>query len=134
MAKSSVANDVKSVSGAASLPRRVARETSWYVSSDAPTKPEDLPFVGRDEKGISWWSVTLPKTDYWDAHQVLGRAYALGLLDLLNNPNAKFPEHILSYIVDAQMRWNGPDPCGGAIVHGFHEVLSEYLATGTARR
>jgi len=107
----------------------------WLVPENAPKKSDDLPFVGRDAQGhFSWWSVTLPKTDYWAAHEVLGRGYAFELLDLMNNPKAQFPEHILSFIVGAQMRWKGNDPCGGAIVHGFHEVLSEYLTSGTANR
>jgi len=114
-----------------------SRTTRWYVASDAPRTPKDLPFVSGDDgaHGLNWLEVTLPKTDYWHAHQVLGRAYALDLLDLLNNPKAEFPKHILSYIVTAQMAWKPQnDPCGRAVVHGFHEVLSEYLATGTADR
>lgn len=111
------------------------RKTRWYTSNLSPKTVDELTFFGRNEAGFAnWWNVTLPKTDYWHAHQVLGRAYAFELLDLLNNPESEFPEHILSYIVGAQLRWQGKDPCGGAVVHGFHEVLSEYLATGTANR
>lgn len=112
-----------------------SKRAPWLIPSDAPTKPDDLTFFGRDAKGLAnWWSVTLPRTSYWHAHQVLGRAYAFELLDLINNPQAEFPEHILAYIVAAQARSSEPDPCGGAVVFGFHEVLSEYLATGTASR
>lgn len=111
------------------------RKTRWHVSNNSPKTVDELPFFGRDERGhAKWWDVTLPKTDYWHAHQMLGRAYAFDLLDLLNNPEGEFPEHILSFIVGAQIRWQGNDPCGGAVVHGFHEVLSEYLETGTANR
>jgi hypothetical protein len=111
------------------------RRARWYVPQNAPKDAEDLTFTARDSEGrFSWWDVTLPKTDYWAAHAVLGRAYAFELLDLINNPKAEYHKQILAFIVEAQMRWRGNDPCGGAIVHGFHEVLSEYLATGTANR
>lgn len=115
--------------------RKRRRMTSWYVLRDAPRKPEDLTFTGRDERGLfSWWNATLPRTDYWHAHQILGRAYAFELLDLINNPGAEVPKHILAYIAEAQARDSQPDPCGGAIVHGFFEVISEYITTGTADR
>lgn len=111
------------------------RKAEWYVPADAPKTADDMTFTSRDQQGcICWWDVTLPKTDYWHAHQVLGRAYAFEFLDLINNPEADESEHILAFIVGAQMRWRGADPCGGAIVHGFHEVISEYLTTGTASR
>ena len=108
---------------------------AWHVGDEKIKTPDDLTFTSRNEKGHRcWWDVTPPNTDYWHAHQMLGRAYGFELLDLINNPGAELPEHFLSCIVDAQMRWQGNDPCGGAVVHGFHEVLSEYLATGTADR
>lgn len=110
-------------------------KTRWYVPSDAAKTADDLTFTSRDADGrICWWDVTLPKTRYWSAHQILGRAYAFELLDLINNPESKESEHMLTFIVQAQMRWRGQDPCGGAVVYGFHEVLGEYLATGTASR
>lgn len=111
------------------------RKAEWYVPDNAPKTADDLTFTSRDLQGrICWWDVTLPKTNYWSAHVVLGRAYAFEFLDLINNPKAKESEHILSYIVGAQMRWRGTDPCGGAIVEGFHQVISEYLTTGSVSR
>ena len=111
------------------------RKSEWYVSGNAPKSADDLTFTSRDSNGcICWWDVTLPKTDYWSAHVVLGRAYAFEFLDLINNPEAEESEHILSHIVSAQMRWRGHDPCGGAIVEGFHQVISEYAVTGSASR
>jgi hypothetical protein len=111
------------------------RKAEWYVPGNAPKTADDLTFTSRDSNGcICWWDVTLPKTDYWHAHVVLGRAYAFEFLDLINNPEAEEFEHILSYIVSAQMRWRGHDPCGGAIVEGFHQVISEYVVTGSASR
>lgn len=111
------------------------RTATWYVPGDAPQTADDLTFTSRDSGGrICWWDVTLPKTDYWSAHVVLGRAYAFEFLDLINNPKAEESEHILSYVVAAQMRWRGHDPCGGAIVEGFHQVISEYVTTGRVRR
>lgn len=111
------------------------RKTEWYVPGNAPKTADDLTFTSRDPQGcIRWWDVTLPKTDYWHAHVILGRAYAFELLDLINNPEAKESEHILSHIVSAQMRWRGPDPCGGAIIEGFHQVISEYVTTGSSSR
>lgn len=111
------------------------RKSEWYVPGDAPKTADDMTFTSRDLQGrICWWDVTLPKTNYWSAHVVLGRAYAFELLDLINNPEAEESKHILSYIVGDQMRWKGQDPCGGAIIEGFHQVISEYLATGKVDR
>ncbi len=73
------------------------RKTTWLLCGNLPKTSDDLPFVSRDtEGGTNWWSVIPPNTDYWHAHQVLGRAYAFDLLDLIHNPEAEFPEHILA--------------------------------------
>jgi len=54
----------------------------------APKTVDELTFVCRRGKsgGIYWWDVTTPETDYWLAHHMQGRAYALVLLDLIENP------------------------------------------------
>jgi hypothetical protein len=116
--------------------KKVARH--WLLFGNAAKKVEDLPFVGRDsEDRLNWWTVTPPKTDHWGVHQMLGRAYAFELLDLVHNPEAeKLNEHIISRIADAMMRWRmTAEPCAGeAIPHGFFEVLSEYLVIGRVNR
>ena len=117
--------------------REVKHQRHWILCGNIPKKVGDLPFVGTDSEGrFNWWTVTPPKTDYWGAHQVLGRAYAFDLLDLVHNPEAEAPEHIISFIADAMMRWRRTvEPCAGeAIPHGFFEVLSEYLVTGRVNR
>jgi hypothetical protein len=114
-----------------------SRKTCWNISQSAPKCPEDLPFVARDSQDrMVWWNVTPPKTDYWHAHEILGRAYAFDLLDLINNPNAEYPPHILAYVTCAIQRWSAGVPAGVAegMMHGFFGVLSEYISTGTADR
>lgn len=116
---------------------KATRKTSWILCGNIPKTSDDLPFVDRDaEGGMCWWSVIPPNTDYWHAHQVLGRAYAFDLLDLINNPEAEFPKHIISHIVDSMARWRATvSPCAGeAMPHGFFEVLSEYITTGKVNR
>jgi hypothetical protein len=115
--------------------KKVARH--WLLFGNAAKKVEDLPFVGRDsEDRLNWWTVTPPNTDHWDVHKMLGRAYALDLLDLVHNPEAEKPERIISCIADAMMRWRTTvEPCAGqAIPDGFFEVLGEYLVTGRVNR
>lgn len=119
------------------VPGTRIKQTKWLLPPDAPRKPEDLNFVARDELGrLDWWRVDPPKTDYWHVHQVLGRAYAFELLDLMNNPAAEYPPHILAYITSAMWRWSAQ--VGGAasdgIAHGFFEVLSEFLGDGNVKR
>ena len=117
--------------------KEAKRRFVWVLGDDAPKSVDDLAFVGRDTEGrMNWWSVTPPKTNYWHAHQVLGRAYAFQLLDLMNNPEAECPEHIVSYIVDSMAHWKRSVPgcVGEAMPHGFFEVLSEYLTTGNVNR
>lgn len=115
-----------------------SRKTQWGISSMSPKCVEDLSFVARDsENRMIWWSVVPPKTDYWHVHEVLGKAYAFELLDLMNNPDAeKCPPHILAYIAGAIHRWSTSVSPGAAdgMTHGFFGVLSEYMSTGTANR
>lgn len=116
---------------------QTSRKTKWLITTDAPKCPEDLHFVGRDSAGrIIWWNVTPPNTDYWGAHQSLGKAYAFELLDMVNNPEAEFPPHVLAYVTDAIRRWSpGVSHCAAeGMTHGFFGVLSEYISTGTANR
>lgn len=114
-----------------------SRKTRWGIPANAPKCPEELPFVGRDDNGrIVWWNVTAPNTDYWHVHEILGRAYAFDLLDMINNPEAEYPPHVLAYVTDAMRRWGAMQPLGVAegVTHGFFGVLSEYISTGTADR
>ncbi|MFT4063353.1 hypothetical protein [Paraburkholderia sp.] len=113
------------------------RQTKWVVTPGCPLKPEDLNFTSRDERGrFVWWDVVPPKTDYWHAHQVLGRAYAFELLDLMNNPNSEYPEHIVAYITLAMSRWaQRVSACASeGTISGFFEVLSEFMGKGTVTR
>lgn len=113
------------------------RETEWTLTSCAPKSVDDLSFVGKDGKGrANWWTVIPPKTNYWHAHQILGRAYAFELLDLFNNPDAEYPEHILAYIHQGIRAWSRTvEPVAAeAIPFGFFEVLSEYLGNGKVAR
>lgn len=116
----------------------VRKRTRWVLCGNSPKDPDDLPFTCRDENGrYVWWTLTPPNTDYWHVHQVLGRAYAFELLDLMNNPEAEYPEHILSFITNAMMRWRltvSQPGAGEGVIHGFFEVIGEYIATGTANR
>lgn len=117
--------------------KEVKRQHHWLLCGNIPKKVEDLPFVCTDSEGrFNWWTVTPPKTDYWHAHKMLGRAYAFDLLDLVHNPEAEKPEHIVGCIADAMMRWRTTvEPCAGeGIPRGFFEVLSEYLVTGRVNR
>lgn len=68
---------------------KASRKTRWLVSSTSPKSVDELTFTSRDELGpINWWDVAIPKTNYWDVHHTLGRAYAFELFDLLHNPEA----------------------------------------------
>lgn len=117
---------------------RTSRKTNWIVTDRAAQTVDQLSFTSRDSVGrINWWDVKPPKTDYWHAHVILGRAYAFEVLDLLNNPNAKGDnEHTLGYIMDAISRWVATPGIPGAsgMAHGFFSAISEYVARGTADR
>lgn len=115
--------------------RLVKRKFSNIICS--PRTLNDLSFR-KVEDGIckSWWAVIPPKTDYWHAHQVLGRAYAFELLDAIHNPSEEVFKHILSPTVDSMIRWAptvSPAAASG-IPHGFFEVISEYLVVGKVNR
>lgn len=115
-----------------------SRKTHWLVTSSAPKSVDELTFTSRDSLGrINWWDVAPPKTSYWHVHEMLGRAYAFEVLDLLNNPSAEAAnEGTLGYIMGAIARWL-PSVSGSAasgIAHGFFSVVSEYVATGSASR
>lgn len=112
------------------------RRTSWVVLASSPKSVDDLSFTSRDSAGrLCWWDVEPPRTDYWHAHQVLGRAYAFELLELLNQPEHDAPKHMLALIAEGMARsTRGTPGAREGMRHGFFEVLSEYLLTGTADR
>lgn len=115
-----------------------SRKTHWRVTCNAPKTVDELTFTSRDAQGrINWWDVTPPKTDYWHVHEMLGRAYAFEVLDLLNNPSAEGDNVAdLGFIMGAIARWL-PTTAGSAasgMADGFFRVISEYVATGTASR
>jgi len=112
----------------------VARKTSWYVSANSPKTVDDLNFTSRDEDGvIRWWDVVPPKTDYYHAHQMLGRAYAFELLDLINNPKAKGDNDRVFACIASELVRQGHTGNDG-LYNGFFEGISEYLVNGTANR
>ncbi|WP_326536856.1 hypothetical protein [Pseudorhodoferax sp.] len=115
-----------------------SRKTAWIVSTNAPKTADELTFTARDAEGrMIWWDVTPPRTNYWHVHEMLGRAYAFEVLDLLNNPSAeKDNEWTVGFTLGAIARWL-PDVSGSAasgIADGFFKVIGEYAATGTASR
>jgi hypothetical protein len=115
---------------------RIQKRSSWLVPSSAAKTVDDLSFTSRDAAGrMCWWDVTPPKTEYWQAHVVLGRAYAFELLDLIHNPEADVPPKIIGYIAQDIFRWSRVQPWGaGGVPHGFFEALSEFMVTGTTNR
>lgn len=115
-----------------------SRQTRWHVPLTAPKTVDDLTFTSRDADGrIVWWDVTPPKTNYGHVHEMLGRAYAFEVLDLLNNPQAEADNAgALGYIMDAISRSRGTSSggAGEGMASGFFSVISEYVATGSADR
>src|SRR6266705_3577058 len=84
----------------------VNRRTTWLVpKSGSPQSAEDLSFTSRDERGINWWNVTPQKTDYWHAHEMLGRAYAFELLDLIHRPSKERAD-VAAYVLKAVGQWS----------------------------
>jgi hypothetical protein len=83
-----------------------------------------------------WWSVTPAKTDYWNVHKILGRAYAFELFDLLNNPAAESNEHVLGCIAAAMLSTvsRTGDWREATMVEGFSDVVGEYISTGKVNR
>jgi hypothetical protein len=114
------------------------RKTHWVVGADSPRTADQLSFTSRDDEGrICWWSVQPPQTNYWHVHQMLGRAYAFEVLDLLHNPDAEpGNERYLGFIISAIARWlpTVSSTAASGIADGFFSVISEYVATGTASR
>lgn len=116
-------------------PRAKAKKVEpWYVSSFAAKTVDELNFTSRDANGrINWWDVTPPKTDYYHAHEMLGRAYAFELLDLIHNDRAEpVSPQILSYIASEIIRHGAAMPDG--LCSGFFGAISEYLVTGKVDR
>ena len=115
----------------------VKRKTKWLVTKGAPKVVEDLSFFTRDSAGRAvWWDVTPPKTDYWHVHEMLGKAYAFELLELVNNPEAEHASGLVKNVAEAVARcaWTTPGCAGQGMASGFFEVLGEYIQTGTASR
>jgi len=116
----------------------IKKRMRWSVDSSAPKTAEELSFVRRNEKGhMVWWDVTPPKTEYWHAHEMLGRAYAFELLDYVHNPESDAHERTIGIVCKAISGWaaatlNRTAACG--MQSGFFNVLSEFIRTGTANR
>lgn len=113
------------------MPKKPRR---WYVPEGAPCTVDDLNFTSRDPQGrIIWWDVTPPKTDYWHAHEMLGRAYAFELLDLIHNHKAaKLTPHTFGFIACDIARRGAAMPDG--LYSGFFAAISEFLLTGEVDR
>jgi hypothetical protein len=115
----------------------VSRRTTWLVPKSGPPKSaDDLSFTSRDSEGrINWWDVTPPKTNYWHAHEMLGRAYAFELLDLINRPSKERP-NVAAYVCKAVGQWSmsADRSADGGMADGFFAVIGEFLETGTADR
>lgn len=118
--------------------RAASRKTQWMVSSDAPKNVDALTFTSRDNSGrICWWDVAPPKTEYWHVHEMLGRAYAFELLDLLNNPEAEGEnEQVFAAVSMAIAQWlpSVSHSAASGMADGFFRVMSEFMATGQAVR
>lgn len=64
---------------------RRPRSPNWVLSSNGPDTIDDLPFVARDSEGRAiWWKVDPPKTNYDAVHRMLGKAYAIDLIDYIH--------------------------------------------------
>ena len=117
---------------------KASRKTLWLVGPNAPKSVEELTFTSRNKDGgFDWWSVTVPKTEYWGVHYELGRAYAFELLDLLHNPEATDDDtHVLGCISTSIARWMQTVAGSAAtgMADGFFSVISEFVSTGTADR
>ncbi len=109
------------------------RRLRWNKSA-ADTSLDDLPFIGRNDRGhMVWWQVRPPATNYGAVHQLLGRSYAYEYLDFLNSPSGGCSKDHLSFIATDMMRsstsWQDQE-----VVRGFFEALGEYLVTGRLYR
>lgn len=113
------------------MPKKSRR---WHVPGGSPCSVDDLNFTSRDPEGrICWWDVTPPKNDYWHVHQMLGRAYAFELLDLIHNKQAgTITPHAFGFIACDITRRGFAMPDG--LYSGFFDAISEYLVTGEVDR
>lgn len=108
---------------------------AWNASPGAARTVDELSFTSRDELGrFNWWDVTPPKTNYWHVHEMLGRAYAFELLDLIHNPNRvdEVPTNAFGAVA-AEIVRQGHKMNDGLYI-GFFAVFSEYLIEGRAAR
>lgn len=116
---------------------RPKRRPDWILSSSAPRQVTDLPFVGRDSEGRPvWWHVEPPKTNYWPAHYMLGKAYAIDLLNYIHAARQSGEEiapKIFGYIACEIARKARTMETDG-IYTGFFQTISEYLVTDTVSR
>lgn len=109
------------------MSRKIKRK--WRVSPTAAKTVDDLNFTARDAAGrILWWDVTPPKTDYYHVHEMLGRAYAVELLDLIHSQ--EISKHTLCFIVSDMVR----KQTHGGLRDGFIGAISEFLITGNVDR
>ena len=103
----------------------------WHVPSIARRTVDGLSFTSRDpDGGICWWDVTPPKTDYWHAHEMLGRAHALELIDLMGD--CELDEHTFASIATEIVRRG--HTMNEGLYYGFFCAISEYLITGEVDR
>ena len=123
--------------------RNLTRDVHWLRFPDMPKCPDDLSFTSREEHGrMNWWDVTPAKTNYWEVHRQYGRAMALELLDLINNPEREQDEdgmaiNWFSYIAgeiartesECRRKYN-TDGLG----LGFFEAIGEHLINGVYNR
>lgn len=117
--------------------KEVHRKSAWVLTEGSPRCVDDLSFTSRGADGlICWWDVTPPKTEYWHVHELLGRAYACEMLDLMNAPGAEYPERMLAHIAEAMARWAPSSVPWAAepMRAGFFGAISEYVAKGTVDR
>ena len=117
--------------------KEVRRKSVWALTERSPRCVEDLSFTSRDAEGrLCWWDVTPPKTGYYHVHEMLGRAYAFEVLDLMHVPGADYPKNILAYIANGMATWTpeGVERAAEPIRAGFFGVIGEFVATGDADR
>ncbi|MDO8706025.1 MAG: hypothetical protein Q7J84_13870 [Sulfuricaulis sp.] len=116
---------------------RPKRRPGWILSSKAPRQVTDLPFFNRDSEGRAvWWDVEPPKTNYWPAHYMLGKAYAIDLLNYIHAARQSGEEispRIFGCIAGEIARKAHTMETDG-IYAGFFDTISEYLVTDTVSR
>lgn len=124
-----------SITGTITSIRR-KRRPDWILSN-TPRQVTDLPFVSKDGEGrIVWWDVEPPKTDYWIVHYMLGKAYAIDLLDHIHavrESGEEIDPKIFGYIACEIARKTRSMKNDGIYI-GFFETISEYLVTDTVSK